>query len=60
MTEDCCSWATGATTDGIKEMLERLPPEALPFGVYWLSRSEPACASARMAGETPSGLGGSR
>ena len=33
----------GGNDYGIKEMLEGLPPEALPLGVYWLSRSEPLC-----------------
>ncbi len=33
----------GGNDRGIKEMLEGLPPEALPLGVYWLSGQEPAC-----------------
>lgn len=33
----------GGNDQGIKEMLEGLPPEALPLGVYWLSRREPEC-----------------
>jgi tetratricopeptide (TPR) repeat protein len=33
----------GGNDYGIKEMLEGLPPEALPLGVYWLSRREPSC-----------------
>ncbi len=31
----------GGNDQGIKKMLEGLPPEALPWGVYWVGRKEP-------------------
>ncbi|MGN6485050.1 MAG: SIR2 family protein, partial [Thermomicrobiales bacterium] len=27
--------------DGVRDVLDNLPPEALPYGVYWVSRLEP-------------------
>jgi Tfp pilus assembly protein PilF len=33
----------GGNDEGIRTMLSALPREALPFGIYWISGSEPLC-----------------
>jgi protein O-mannosyl-transferase len=33
----------GGNDEGIQRMLSALPREALPFGIYWISGSEPQC-----------------
>lgn len=34
----------GGNDAGIQRMLETLPPDALPLGVFWISGEEPQCA----------------